>query len=86
MANNTYTFDPKKGTLSAVTMIRASREYQCSCGHQYAFTLDWPEGMTQRGTINVNGVLCPQCQQPTALPLAEYWVEDFQLRSRPVDQ
>lgn len=86
MANNTFTFDPKKGTVSAVSMVRASREYECSCGHRFSFTVDWPEGLTQNGAMTINGVQCPKCSQPAVLPAARHWVENFQLLSRPLDQ
>jgi hypothetical protein len=80
---NTFTLEGNK--ISAVSHIKASKEHQCKCGHAFSFTVDWPEGLVQEGSIEIMGVQCPVCQQAVKLPLARHWVEDFQLCSRPLD-
>lgn len=84
MASNTFTFDPKAGTLSAVSNLQVSREHTCDCGAQFTFTMEWPENLTYEGAISLKQGQCPMCHQPVLLPKARYWVEAFQLRSEPL--
>lgn len=84
MATNTFSFDPQKGEVSAVSMIHATREYECACGARFSFAIDWPENMEVKGAVNVNGVICPTCSAAVELPMGIHWVEDFRLKSKPV--
>lgn len=79
-----FTFDPKTNQLNAVSLVRSSRQHVCECGARFEFTVDWPEGLTQVGPVDVSGVHCPECSRPVALPAARYWTEGFQLCSGPL--
>lgn len=83
MPKNSFTFDGKTGSMKAVSNLQVSFEYTCECGLKSSGTMEWPEGLTTTGTVSVGAAKCPQCLQPVVLPKAEYWAEDFQLKSKP---
>ena len=82
---NTFNFDPTTGDFFAVLRVQASGQYQCACGQKIDFTVEWPEGVVQTGTVTITDSRCPQCHQPVVLPFGKHWVEDFRLRSAPLD-
>ena len=74
-----------QGRLSATSYVQASLKHECECGNPMEITMQWPEGLTSSGRLNITGVQCPACGAPVVLPAARYWVEDFQLLSVPLD-
>lgn len=85
MGTNTFKFDAA-GNLSALVYVKASAPYRCNCGKEFSFDINWPEGLEQKGAISVKGVSCPACSAPVVLPRALYRVEDYVLRSEPIQE
>lgn len=79
MAANTFRFDPKTGSMSAVSHVQATYDHECECGSKFSFTVDWPENLVVNSTINLNNLKCPGCQVAVVLPRGEYYVENFRL-------
>lgn len=79
MATNTFHFDTKTGSMSAVSHVQASYDHECECGAKFSLTVDWPENLVVNSTINFNNVKCPSCQTAVILPRGEYYVENFRL-------
>lgn len=86
MANNEFKIENANGSpaVSAFSSVRASCQHTCDCGQQFTLTIDWPEGLRTNGALSLTGCSCPVCQLPVNLPAAQYWVEDYQLKSSPL--
>jgi len=76
---NKFEFNPKTGCLSAVSYVQATCEYQCKCGNKFDITLQWPEGLTSIGEVQINDVVCPKCSNPVVLPYGRHYLEGFRL-------
>lgn len=66
----------KDGVLTSKTYVKATRDYTCQKGTSLTITLDWPEGVTVKGPINVTNLKCPCCDEPVAIPKGEHSVVD----------
>ncbi|HYW57699.1 MAG TPA: hypothetical protein VE934_12105 [Polaromonas sp.] len=86
MPKNTFTFDPKTGSMKALSNLQISFTHLCECGYKIAGTMEWPEGLISTGSVSISDVKCPQCAQPVLLPRAEYYAEEFELRYRPIPE
>ena len=78
-----YKLDPKTGDFSSDVYLQVTREYKCECGKDLVIQMEWPEGLTANGEINVKNNKCTQCGAPVKLPKASYYVENHRLLSKP---
>jgi hypothetical protein len=77
----TYTLDVNTKQLSSDSYVRATREYDCSCGTRSTIAVDWPEGLTVEGPVDINSN-CIHCGQRITFPPAHYYVENYRLLTK----
>ena len=51
----------KNGEFSSGTYLQVTGELACDCGKKLTVQMQWPEGLTVNGEINVINQKCPQC-------------------------
>lgn len=81
----TINFNFETGELTAKVYVQVTREHECKCGSRSTIGMEWPEGVTVNGEINIKQAKCPKCGEPIVLPKASYYVENFRLLDRPME-
>ncbi len=71
----------KDGVLTAEVYVQVTRDYVCSCGQNITVTLDWPEGLTVNGPVNINKN-CPACNEAIVIPAGKHYIENYKLLTK----
>lgn len=77
-------FDAKTGQWSSEVNVQVTIDHVCGCGEKHTVTLNWPEGLTVKGALNIANQKCTRCDAPIAFPEAQYYVENYRLLSKPM--